>query len=52
MYMPWLSAHLYSDSSPVVTNDFVVQGLSASVSLWELVRMSSAPSDEWGRGQV
>lgn len=50
MYMPWLSAHLYSDSSPVVTNDSVVQGPSASVSLWELVRMSSAPSDEWGPG--
>lgn len=45
MNMPWLSAHLYSDSSPEVTNDSAVQGPSASVSLRELVRMSSAPSE-------
>lgn len=50
MCMPWLGARLYSDSSLVVTHDSVVQGPSASVSLRELVRMSSAPSDEWGLG--
>lgn len=32
-------------SSPGVTNDSAVHGPSASVSLWELVRMSSAPSE-------